>query len=557
MKWFWLTFFSFLTILVMALGVWKPETLETAVHFLGWWFMALLGVVLLSIVGGMSLIGWMYWQKNRLLSLKQKDGAFPLQRIKLKGGATLYYDPNHSMSPATIIHPEHGLIEVAPQAGWDRQLAVRLAVERTRQLEAMYPGDDARTNQHGAKSDVPRLPSWKVFDNEPKRIQAAPAEIDVTPTMVESVPSQYSVRDGLMQNTRTKYVLGQTERAEIVRWDITESPHIRVHGKSQGAGKTNLIRCVAASALRVGCHVVICDRRRFKDWAEFTGKAELIDVRDPKRFVAVAQNLAAIYQERDRILGEAGAPNIAKLPDPPQRIVVVIAEFGALCAQAAADGVLEDMLHPLTMVLREAGAAGVHVVIEDQVVDQRWPRGISTNAEPVTGYLPQNYGAAGGYYDAHKLPAYTFHYGGTVFKSFDMRHEMTEALRAVRAAGVVVGVQRSTVPSTVHGESSPEVERQNGSRNVPVGTASDVDEPGRWDDVVAAWFSANPQALTGPALGISDLARAMCRDAEGDIANYEAYKGRAHKLFHEFRNAVRLPDGGRIGTDISYTEATR
>jgi len=78
-----------------------------------------------------------------------------------------------------------------------------------------------------------------------------------------------------------------------------------------------------------------------------------------------------------------------------------------------------------------------------------------------------------------------------------------------------------------------------------------TDEPGRWDDVVAAWFAAHPAALTGAALGISDLARAMCADAEGSIDNYEAYKGRAHKLFHEFRNAVRLPGGERIGVDVS------
>ncbi len=73
----------------------------------------------------------------------------------------------------------------------------------------------------------------------------------------------------------------------------------------------------------------------------------------------------------------------------------------------------------------------------------------------------------------------------------------------------------------------------------------------RWRPVVAAWFAANPQALTGPAQGISDLARAMCRDAEGNDANYANYKGRAHKLFHEFRAAVRLPNGDKIGTDIT------
>lgn len=84
--------------------------------------------------------------------------------------------------------------------------------------------------------------------------------------------------------------------------------------------------------------------------------------------------------------------------------------------------------------------------------------------------------------------------------------------------------------------------------------AQTVRASNHWDDVVAAWFSRNPQALMGPALGISDLARAMCVDAEGTPANYEAYKGRAHKLFHEFRNAVRLPGGERLGTDVSWED---
>lgn len=60
----------------------------------------------------------------------------------------------------------------------------------------------------------------------------------------------------------------------------------------------------------------------------------------------------------------------------------------------------------------------------------------------------------------------------------------------------------------------------------------------KWYAVAKAWFAANPQALTGPAQGISSLARAMCADNEGNDANYEAYKGRAHKLFHEFRNTT-------------------
>jgi hypothetical protein len=73
----------------------------------------------------------------------------------------------------------------------------------------------------------------------------------------------------------------------------------------------------------------------------------------------------------------------------------------------------------------------------------------------------------------------------------------------------------------------------------------------KWQDVAKAWFAANPHALIGPAVGISDLARAMCRDNEGNDVNYEAYKGRAHKLFHEFRGSARLPGGDKFGTDIT------
>jgi len=77
---------------------------------------------------------------------------------------------------------------------------------------------------------------------------------------------------------------------------------------------------------------------------------------------------------------------------------------------------------------------------------------------------------------------------------------------------------------------SPPLERNGGTL--------DIDAPGRWDDVVLAWFTANPQAMFGPAQGVNDLARAMCQDNEGNTVNYEAYKGRAHKLYHAFRKST-------------------
>jgi hypothetical protein len=151
------------------------------------------------------------------------------------------------------------------------------------------------------------------------------------------------------------------------------------------------------------------------------------------------------------------------------------------------------------------------------------------------------------------LPSYTFHFGGSVFSTWPMEDTLPSLLARVRTvAPVVVDVPRSTVPDGAAGEGSPEVERQERVENVPSGTALGTDEWGRWDDVVAEWFASHPSALTGPAIGISDLARAMCRDNEGGSdAGYEAYKGRAHKLFHEFRAAVHLPSGDKLGVDVT------
>lgn len=59
--------------------------------------------------------------------------------------------------------------------------------------------------------------------------------------------------------------------------------------------------------------------------------AELVDSRDPRTFAAAVRALAVLYQERDRLLGQHGTPNIQHLPVAPRRIVAVVSEFGALC----------------------------------------------------------------------------------------------------------------------------------------------------------------------------------------------------------------------------------
>jgi len=303
----------------------------------------------------------------------------------------------------------------------------------------------------------------------------------------------------------------------------------------------------------------VLDRRSFKDWSEFMGVAELVDSRDPRRFAAAVLALQKVYQERDQLLGQHGAPNIMALPDAPKQVVAVVSEFGALCDEAKGEGILDDVLLPLKQVLRMAGATGVHVLLEDQSAD-KWPMAIATNAEPITGYLPLNYGAAGGYHYAHKLPPYNFHYAGSVFNTWHMR----PALRGLLAAApdlsetLVSGAPVSSQPSSqraVHASSqgrSPEVDPPPGAPvNSPMNTAPATLD-GWYEWTLDNYLGAHPELLQtdaqGRGMGVKDLATAMAAECGKDT---DAMKGTASGVAKRLRNEASLPGGAPLGVDIS------
>jgi hypothetical protein len=438
-KWFWIGFWAFLTTLILSAAIMRPDTVDATLAFVGSFLTVaawtLFIVAIAAIAAGSVIAGWVVVQRHRIATLRQKDGHYPLQRVKTKNGGVAIIDPNAMVGPVLVVDRATGAaFEHEPAAGWQVQATIRAMVERTRTAQAMFQGDDSRATEWGSQHRGDRITAAaaKLIDG-PGRPTPMPLSPAPMPPAQLPAPRIYTAEDALNLNTRTKLSMGADAiTGEIVKWNMLEAPHLRVHGKSQGSGKTNAIQTLAAGAVRTGAHLVVLDRRRFKDWGAFEGCAELVDTRDPRHFAQAVMRLRDIYQERDALLGQHGAPNIAALEQPPQRVVVVISEFGALCATAQAEGVLDDVLYPLSLILREAGAAGVHVLIEDQVVDQRWPRGISANAEPVTGYLPVNYGAAGGYYDAHKLAPYQFHYSGTVFGTWPMAAILPMALARVQ-----------------------------------------------------------------------------------------------------------------------------
>lgn len=80
-------------------------------------------------------------------------------------------------------------------------------------------------------------------------------------------------------------------------------------------------------------------------------------------------------------------------------------------------------------------------------------------------------------------------------------------------------------------------------------SSSSEEQANKWNKVATAFFADRTDLLNGQTRGVSDLARAMA-EADGDVKHYEAYKSRAHKLFHAFRQSARLPGGERLGVDV-------
>lgn len=505
---------------------------------------------------------------------RQRDGAFALREYWLdplprrvlnwllgRPSARAVYDPNTNLGHAAIIH--NAVYTPDPAAGWDRQLAYARDIERTRRAQAVTPGDNVRALPWFAAGRETRGGLERLLTDQ-RGGQPKPPTIEAPPLPPQLPAPILSTAAAIAESRPAQIVLGQADSGELVRWDLAQTPHLRFHGATQGAGKTNAIQTAAVGALRTGAHVMVCDRVGFKDWREFRRCAELVDTADPAALADALARLLTIYHARTAQLADSDAHNIGAYRGQMQRIVVVISEFGAQMDTARGRGMSAEIEQPLIELTRLAAATGIHIVAEDQVV-RRWPAELKANLIPVIGSMPLYSAQACGWQGRGRITPETFARGtfwfaGRTFSAPHTQPELRALLADVPAPRNLVMLtppcaSRSSVPAGGRAGESPEVERWNGTRNVPQERATGTpveDAPGRWDDVVAAWFAANPQALTGPANGVSDLARAMCRDNEGgNDVNYEAYKGRAHKLFHETRKSIRLPNGDKLGTDIT------
>ena len=521
---------------------------------------------------------------------RQRDGAFPLREYHLeplpkravkalfgKPSPRVILDVNAMMTHGAMIY--QGIHLAEPPAGWDRQLAYMGDIERTRRVQAAIVGDGVLGNpfvnlQRGiggvANAATGRMLAG-AYDKaiKPQSFVDAPPEqpapmLDVAP-ITPAVVAQESKPAAL--------VMGQTEGGELVRWDLTQTPHLRFHGMTRGSGKTNAIQTVAAAALTTGAHVVVFDRVQFKDWGDFDGHAELVDTSDPRNLADGAARVLTIYHNRTKQLAKAGVRDVSQMTRPMRRIVVIVPEFGAQYEVARDEGVGDNVVGPLKQLARLAGATGIHLVFEDQVVDN-WPRGMTANIVPVIGKMPAYAGQACGFIGrggltTDRFPPFTFWYDGALFKAPHVQPELSELLAEVPAPNTLVmltppyaGVQQDSsqgssqpVQEAVHSQFtgySPEVAPPPAAAvNYPVNTTPTTVE-GWYEWTLDNYLPAHLELLQtddrGRGIGVKGLAEAMAAECGKDL---DAMKGTASEVAKRLRNEVRTTTGDKLGTDIT------
>lgn len=536
-----------------------------------------------------TLVAGVWWfMRQRHESMRQRDGAFALREYYLepwtrrlwntvtgKPSPKVVFDANAMMTHAAAIYQGVHLAE--PPAGWDRQLAYLSDVERTRRVQAAIAGDNVLGNplvslQRGV-GGVANAATGRWMAGAYDKPVRTPNFVDPLPPEPARLPApELTGMDAVEQSQPASIVMGQTDAGDLVRWNMTTTPHLRFHGMTQGSGKTNAIQTVAAGALATGAHLVVCDRVQFKDWPDFDGCAELVDTSDPQQLAAACLRLYNIYLGRTLMLKQAGAKNI-KQHGGMQRIVVVISEFGAQMASARADGVGRDVEYPLTQLARLAGSTGIHLVAEDQVI-KGWPRELAGNMVPVIGRMPAYAGQACGYQGrgggTDTFPSYTFWYEGTLFQTPHMEPILADVLATVPPPQALVMLtppaaipvedgssQGSSQPvqegssQPVHGQFtaySPEVAPPPPpSVNYPMNTVPTTVE-GWYEWTVKNYFPMHPELLKtddrGRGMGVKALGEAMAAECGKD---YESMKGTASEVAKRLRSGVQTTTSNNTG----------
>ena len=532
------------------------------------------GLTVFAALAGLTVL-WALISKRRSENMRQRDGSFPLQRVKINGG-WIYVDPNKIIAPAIAVTVSgRGVAELFTA---EADLHLRHAVERAKvaQIQALAPGDAAIDGRYGsmyrpgavfnnaigkhlagaydkpARQLPPPLPPPRIIGDEPTEPNHDRQGVPPAPRL--------TLRQVLDRATPTALLVGQDDAGALAVFDPRSSIHAGVVG-STGTGKTSYVGYTLVSqALRTGYHVVLIDPKGGADWQHWSNHAEW----HPSDPVIFPNQVNALWQEHARradLIQRAGARTIDEIGVP--HILVVIEEYGDLIAQLRrGDRKRADATdNTLDRLMRLSRATGIHLFMIDQYPEE-WSNQVLAGCRYLVVFkLGPNQGAKVGEYKADRLPDVgRFSVRGREYNAWFAAPHIDKLLAATppsSAPRVIDGdyaVHGTASGGSTSGEravNGVHERAMNGVHERAMNGAMNSDDS-RWQLLIDRWFAEHPEALTGAPHGISDIARRMSLIDTGSPDEYERYKGIAHKLFHEFRTAVRLPGGERLGTDVSY-----
>jgi len=522
----------------------------------------LIGATVFAGLAGLVLL-WTWISKRRVENMRQRDGSYPLQRVHVAGGVILV-DPNKLIGPAIGISGA-GVAELFTA---DPDTHLRHAVERAKvsAMQALAPGDAAISDKYGSMhrpGAVLNAATGKHLAGAYERRQLPPSRIIGADPNLQSPISQsprLTLRRVLERATPTALLAGQSDDGALATFNPRDSIHAGVIGAT-GTGKTTSVGYgLVAQALRTGHHVIVLDPKGGADWQPWSNHLEW-HASDYQCFPDQIDALWAEHERRTALLREAGARS---LDDPViagaiPHSLIVIEEYGDLIAQLRrsarkrADAV-DDTLDRL---MRLSRASGLHMLLLDQYPHE-WSHQVLAGAKWLCIFkLGPGQGNKVGEYYAEKLPDHgRFIVRGKEYNAWFAAPHLDKLLAVTppsQAPRIIDGTCTIHRSRTEAGKESTSGERpMNVHANDATNGAANAIDDNRWQPLIDRWFAEHPQALTGPAVGISDIARRMAIADTGSADAYERYKGIAHKLFHEFRANVRLPGGARLGADITH-----
>lgn len=365
---------------------------------------------------------------------RTQSGTHGLIRIKLRDGKEAHLVPDQIYGAGVIVDKRRGIIEEIPVAApHDLYTSVRLAVQKTRTVQAVMPPADAYPYMAGRIS----TPAGQVLrwadrpdrmakpTSDPNYLLPATNGAPGTSEPIVEPPVVHDFHRAVAQANGFEMVLGGANDGLAV-WDMARDPHLAVYGKSR-TGKTRRIGLnVAMQQAKRGWRVVVFDPEGGKDWSALEPHVQVVrltpDVTEPV-LQAWLTALQRQYSHRSTELSNAGVGSAYHLPggETTMRPVILhLEEYGQLRTFLASKSpeLLQAFDIQIEVLAMRGASRAMHLVTYTQLpVDM--PNLVASNLSSLTFRQGVNKGNTVGYWHAHELSDGEFAWNGDRYRAFE------------------------------------------------------------------------------------------------------------------------------------------